>query len=445
MLISFVLLGMATNAVRGVPTVDEMRLEKRQAILSDSTMVTIDGKAPLDLILLIGVAMGFAIVCLILAIVNTKRPVVGGSKLITEERARAVSELRLRGAGKRFMVEKKGRNTMQSTVSSVTANTVDSKSQLLPLGTPQQEMIQQRQFGVAGPRLANDRGSRASRGYSFYQKGAIPVSDYAPPRRPTVQRSLLSSSSMQVPILPAAQLDTGSESSSITAISPPIGTDAYRPTRSSYLHAPNQIGGPRPLPSYARPSMQRAQSSYARTTPSGHQRISSTTVGRGASSIHRNSARPYSRTDLPLPPQIIDPALGYSPDRSSPRGKLSGRAELYRSNTDPRDSVPNSRRNSFSASPVRNSSYFDGSGSDSHSNSNENFASVSHGPTPPASITTHPLQPRSQLPRTRPLAMYDLEADYEYNSTYGGNQQLTGLLNGQQASHNPKQSWRAYG
>jgi hypothetical protein len=41
--------------------------------------------------------------------------------------------------------------------------------------------------------------------------------------------------------------------------------------------------------------------------------------------------------------------------------------------------------------------------------------------------------------------MYDLEADYEYNSTYGGNQQLTGLLNGQQASHNPRQSWRAYG
>lgn len=377
------------------------RMGKRKMILSDSDITTIGGKIPMDLILLIGVTMAIAVLCIVIALLNIRFPWVAGSRVISEERSRARTDLRLRGAGRHVVVEpKRSRFGVTSTLSEAT---VDSKSQLLsPTGTPD---LYRKPAAFVGPRVAQDRSSRSLRGYSFYNKQDIVNG----PRRPPTHRSL--TSSLAVPVLPRKQTDNASDSSS-SAAGYSAGSKAG-------------VIGPRPLPSHARPVRTRTSSGGVSGRPEHSRRISSTTVGRGTNTFGRSHDRQY-RTELPLPPQLADPAYGSSTDRSSPRGKLSGRYELHRVITDPRDSTSNSRRNSTSNSPVRSPSYFDGSGSETHSC--EGYQS---------SPGHHPLQSTSQLPRTRPLALYDMEADYPGNH-------LTSLLHGSQAPQTSKNSWRSY-
>lgn len=389
-------------------------LEKRTPILKDSGLKTIDGKVPLDLILLIGVTMGFAVFCLLLVCVNLRRPWVGGSKEISEERTRARTDLRLRGAGKRFVIERRTHNRALHD-SAISHATIDSKSQLLaPMHNPD---AYNKSLNYVGPKLSQDQPSRAARGYSFYSKAdlaanAATFQDGKPrmviggPRRPN-QPSMLST--LAVPTLSAG--DGASDTSSTAFSSPDPSSSATKVSDGSSSKGHGLPSGPRPIPAHARP-VQTRQHSH----PEHSRRISSTSAG-ALRWYERNQ-----RADLPpMPPSLADRAYTAEYDRTSPsrNGGNGTRYALHRANTDGH------------GSPVRSSSYFDGSGSESHEGSGANTPSMQH--------LQHPLQPNvnHMLPRTRALAHYDLDSDPHSNH-------LTGLLDERQVPTTSNTAWRGY-
>lgn len=389
-------------------------LEKRKPILTDSDMKTIDGKVPLDLILLIGVTMGFAFLCLLLVCVNLRKPWVGGSKEISEERKRAKTDLRLRGAGKRFVIDRRPTNRAHHD-SSISHATVDSKSQLLaPMHNPD---AYNKSLNYVGPKLSQDQPSRAARGYSFYSKAdlaanAATFQDGKPrmviggPRRPN-QPSMLST--LAVPTLPGG--DGASDTSSTAFSSPDPSSSGTKLSDGSSGKGNGGPTGPRPIPAHARPKQTRQYSH-----PEHQRRISSTSAG-ALRWYERNQ-----RADLPpMPPSLADRAYTIEYDRTSPsrNGGNGTRYALHRSNTD------------GNGSPVRSSSYFDGSGSESHEGSGANTPSLQH--------LQHPLQPsvNHMIPRTRALAYY--ETDPEANANH-----LTGLLDNRQVPPTSNTAWRGY-
>lgn len=374
-------------------------------------MTTIDGKVPLDLILLIGVTMGFAILCLVLVCVNLRRPWVAGSKEISEERTRARTDLRLRGAGKRFMIERRGNHKAlhESTISHAT---VDSKSQLIsPRHNPD---MYNKSLNYVGPKLSQDQTSRAARGYSFYSKADLAANaavfqDGKPrlviggPRRPN-QPSMLSA--LAVPTL--TQGDGASDTSSTAFSSPDPSSSGTKVSDGSSSKNGGLLSGPRPLPPHARPKQTR-QNSH----PEQSRRISSTSAG-ALRWYERNQ-----RADLPpIPPSMANRAYTMEYEKTSPsrNGGNGTRYALYRNNT-----------TDGTGSPVRSSSYFDGSGSESHEGSVPNTPSLQH-----------PLQPSmNMIPRTRALAHYDLESEFHANH-------LTGLLDERQVPRSSNAAWRGY-
>ncbi|PWN35751.1 uncharacterized protein FA14DRAFT_46410 [Meira miltonrushii] len=393
-------------------------LEKRKPVLKDSGLVTIDGKAPLDLILLIAATMGFALFCLILVCINLRKPWVGGSKEISEERTRARTDLRLRGAGKRFVIDRRPTHRVLHD-SSMSHATVDSKSHLIaPMHNPD---AYNKSLNYVGPKIAQDQPSRAARGYSYYSKADLAANaafyqDGQPrmvvggPRRPN-QPSMLST--LAVPTLNAG--DGASDTSSTAFSSPDPSTSGVKLSDGSSGKGNGMPTGPRPIPAHARqkPTRQNTTSSQ----PEQGRRISSTSAG---------ALRWYERNQRgdvpPVPPSMADRAyMEY--DRTSPtrNGGNGQRYALHRSNTDGQGH----------GSPVRSSSYFDGSGSESHEGSGANTPSMQH--------LQHPLQPNvnHMLPRTRVLAHYDLDSDPNANH-------LTGLLDERQVPTTSNTAWRGY-
>lgn len=386
-------------------------LEKRRPTLSDSDTLTINDTAPLDAILLVGVALISALCCLILALWNICVPSLSGTREVREERARAKTELRLKGAGgvgsgghspTRMLGEKKGQISIEG---ETTTNDSDSR---IASSAPS------RFDRVPGPRIAPNmaRSVRASRGYSTYSKHDIAS-------RPSYsqERSL---SMLAVPALPAAYNDGNSS-----------------PSRSSGSVATSSSP---PLPWHARPSSQERSKSFG-----SHARRISTTVGRGTDLYSKRSKRATAR-NVHVNPQSIDPTYAHA-RRLSPRSSatelndpLSG-YELKRYTTDPTDSRESSRRNSaMNALDFFNlgiNGLFGGrggqidSGSDNHSNEANNRLPLLH--SNPAATS-----------RSRPLDFYELEHDASANN--GTHQQDAALLeSGGTPSDHPKAGWRAWG
>lgn len=392
-------------------------LKKRTPELKDSGLKTIDGKVPLDLILLIGVTMGFALICLLLVCVNLRKPWVGGSKEISEERTRARTDLRLRGAGKRFVIDRRPTHRVLHD-SSISHATVDSKSHLIaPMQNPD---AYNKSLNYVGPKISQDQPSRAARGYSYYSKADLAANaaffqDGKPrmviggPRRPN-QPSMLNT--LAVPTLNGG--DGASETSSTAFSSPDPSSSGTKVSDGSSGKGNGMPTGPRPIPAHARPKQTRQNTSASH--PEHSRRISSTSAG---------ALRWYERNqrgDLPpMPPSMADRAYTAEYDRTSPsrNGGTGTRYALHRSHTDGH------------GSPPRSSSYFDGSGSESHEGSGAN--------TPSMQYLQHPLQPsvNHMLPRTRALAHYDLDSDPNTNH-------LTGLLDERQVPTTSNAAWRGY-
>lgn len=382
------ILGLALTA-RAAPL-----LNKRKPALIDSDIITINHKVPLDAILLIAVTLGVALMCVLLSVWNIR--FASGSRTVMQERARARTELRLRGAGRRDLSDRTDRKGRQGISSTHSNGTVDSRSQLIS-GTMASDALRKPKY--VGPKVSSDRPSRASRGYSVYSK-------YDSPRPgPTHQPSM--ASILAVPLLPGALNDSGSESSVPTT---PFGHQK---------------------PMYGRPNVSAGHVPYSYRN--------STTVGRGTdlsrnrSLDKQNEYYPGKGRNKAMPPRPVD---SHGLGRSSPSKPTTttidmprsrGMYDLQRSITDPIDGAGSNYSTSRSVSPSRfqaNAGYFDGS--HSGSGSEEGYS------TPPIQ---HPLLPRSPPTaeqRSRPLAFYDTtENEIVSNHT-------TGLLHSPQTSY----GWR---
>jgi len=400
------------HTAMATPTPIISQLQKRKPVLNDSDTISIDDKAPLDAILLIGVALVAALFCLCLAIWNVYVPNHSGSRMIREERARAKTELRLKGGGvggatspspTRMVTEKKPRQHQQS-IGTTEIISIDSHSRLVsnsPRTNSDSPKIAQKSSG---------RPTRASRGYSSYSKYDVA----AMTKGEGLETHL---SMLAVPTLPTSYSDNASShslSSGSASISPP------------------------PVPWHARPQYQdRSQSFHSFA---GHNRRISTTVGRGTD-LNRNRSKKSMSRKIHVNPQAVDPTYS-NLGRLSPRTSasdfndpLSG-LELKRYITDPTDSREGSRRNSaMNALDFFNLGGSRGNYTDSATDSNgHEYSGLTHpAPASPSAMT-----------RTRNMAFYDAEQDF---GGVAGNRQDSSLLEyGNQASDSSRGGgWRAWG
>lgn len=362
-------------------------LQRRKPILEDSDTVTLDGKAPLDAILLVGAGLGAALLCLILAIYKVSTPNHSGSRMIREERARAKTELRLKGGGgpapaspspTRMIGEKKRHN-------SATTDNISFDSHTKLMHNPHRHPSD-------SPKIAsqqNKKPSRASRGYSSYSKSEVSTMTRGYSLEPTL-------SQLAVPTLTTNYKDNASSQS----------------LSNQSLSSGSASTSSPPVP--WRPQYQERSQSYA----SNHSRRISTTVGRGID-LHRNRSKKSASRKIHVNPQAVDPTY-YSNTatyRTSPRSSaaeindpLAG-LELKRYTTDPSDSREGSRRNStMNALDFFNHGNARGNYADSASESN------SHEYTGLTSTTAASPPQRS---RANHHAYYDAEQDL---GTPGGQQ-----------------------
>lgn len=415
-----------TAALRSEARPVSVVLEKRQPVLVNSDLKTIDGHAPLDAIILIGVALAFALVCMGISIWNVRYPSLRG-RTVMEERARARTELRLRGAGRpvsdQGMATSNGDHKSRRGIvpsSTHSSQTMDSKTHLVTgNGVTGNEMFFQKPSNQVRPKLAHNDNSRASRGYSVYSKSDIP-------RRPT---SNSISSMLAVPTLPAMQHTNSAGSSGST------------PSSSNNSREQERLA-------HARPQL------ASRATNNSISSRISTSLGRGTNLVrHRSLERRSTEYNgngrrvnrAPKGPRPIDASYGPEGRASPTKGPMGdflkrsdGMTDLYRAHSDPRSS---SRRNSLSSSPATYSgdasgaatpqrgsaAYFDGASSDDGGYN-----------TPPLQ---HPLLPRTPPyaeQRSRPLAYYEASEGGDGHSSSAA-QHFTRLLDSPQPQHN---GWR---
>jgi hypothetical protein len=389
-----------------LPTIE---WHKRKPILDQSDEITIDGKVPLDAILLIGCALAMALFFLGIAIWNVCAPGLT-SRTVREERARAKLELRMKGAGgmansPRMMAERRRQQSQNGT----DAASFDTHSRQKSNHTLNAKY---RDSPKINPLISESgRPTRASRGYSTYSKH-----DIASMARPEIGETSLSM--LAVPTLPSKYNDnisSPSESSASLTSSPP------------------------PIPWHARP--RHTERSYS--GGSSHSRRISTTVGKGTDTSRNRSAKNFSR-QIHVNPQSMDAAYANYP-RTSPRASasdahdpLSG-FELKRYITDPSEGREASRRNSamnaldfFNVGGNR-STYAD-SGSDSFSHETPTSSNPLMSPTSPAHLT-----------RSKFMAFQESEQDY--NNVYSSQQDSPMLEygNNDTPTRGADGEWKAWG
>ncbi|UZJ55217.1 hypothetical protein CBS101457_004537 [Exobasidium rhododendri] len=382
-------------------------LQKRAKKHNDDENDLIDGTVPIDAILLVGVALFAALLCLLLTLWHVNAPNHSGSRIVREERARAKAELRIKGGGgapsspsPSRMAEKK-RHQSSTTTEMLSS---DSHSKLI---------LNEPRHPSSGPKMAQQNGkpSRASRGYSTHSKFDVASISKGYGYEPSL-------SMLAVPTLPTFYNDNASSQSlssgSVTASPPP------------------------PTPWHARPQYQdRSQSSQS------HSRRISTTVGRGTD-LHTNRNKKSMSNKIHVNPQGVDPIYSNA-GRHSPRASASdfhdplAGSELKRYSTDPSESREGSRRNSaMNALDFFNSGNIRANYSD---NASDSGGHEYNGLTQPSLAS-----PLIGLTRTKNMSFYDGDQDTSNASAYHdaslleeeGQDHLT-------ASNTSKGGWRMWG
>jgi hypothetical protein len=340
-----------------------VNLVRRKPTLKDSDNINLDDKVPLDAIVLVGAAMGMALICFLISLYKMKTPNTSGTRRVREERAQAYTELRLKGGGvspggsgspTRNMIEKK-RHQSNGTTGTEYLST-DSHSKLVSNMPPP---------GRYGPKVATDypRNSRASRGYVYKQK----------------MGPMNTSSMLAVPTL------------SSNAVAPDYASPPGSSAASSTSHSQWQQHRPAPL--------QDRSHSYGFQ----NQRVSSQTIGRGVD-LNNNRSRNSKNTSIHLNPQSVESSHqgGMSSDMHDP---LTG-YELKRLRAEQQaDGMDNSGKNgsmnaldffgySSGGSPIYANRTYSNSGSDNLSHE------AGYGPSTPSAI-----------PRTKQMHFYNDEQD----------------------------------
>ncbi|PWN93692.1 hypothetical protein FA10DRAFT_264306 [Acaromyces ingoldii] len=383
---------------------EEHLLLPRKPVLSNSDMKTIDG-TPLDAIILIVVALGFAFMCMCYTLVNAFWSRAGG-RIVLEERARAKTELRLRGATRRAGSTSppdtphptnadgtRRSRTEMSIVSSASSNTK------LLSGAQRPAISSYNRTSSYGPKIDSSRRSRSSRTYS------------AANARPDAQPSM--SSMLAIPQLP--------------------GSTNYNPSTgslSSGTSSGNSNGN-----GQRRPRGPRADSDRVNR---------SSTVGRGID-LSRNRSLKERAAPPHVNPRAVDPTYAspitsynaaLAPESTSTHPLFSPN-ELRRYVTEP-SSPQQMRRDSVLSTPepwmadAKSSSSGHGSGSPTVQQPN---------------VASRPQHDRHNS-RGRPIAMYDFESD-DYDATAASGLISSGYYdqqhsNGQSPALPPKAGWSKY-
>lgn len=399
----------SSSIVKAAPTGESNNnviLEKRKPILSDSDQLTINHKVPADVILLVGAGLVAALFCLCLALWNIYAPNTSGSRRIREERAQAKTELRLKGAGgsnnssrgtssptRNMMEKKRGHNSHATTVTDFLS--VDSHTKLVPTSAANTSV----RFG---PRVAPNAGrsSRASRGYSSYSKHDV--------QSLSKINRIDSVTMLAVPRLSSNNNNADSSSSS----------------RSISSGSAN--GGTSGAPWHARPSgLQDRSQSY--NSPQHNRRISDS-IGRGIDLNRNRSLKNYSNR-IHVTPQLVDPTYSNQQRRVSPQGStsdlqdpLSG-YELKRFTTDPGENRENMPRNNTSMNAL---DFFGYNSGGSPIYANRHYITDNGSDNASHETLESPSTPLG-LPRTKQMVFYD--ADEALYSPKGTSRQESYPLN----------------
>lgn len=399
------------------PADPTQNLERRKATLSKSNTITIGGKAPLDAIILIGFGLLAALICFFIALWNVYLPQRSGSQELRDERARAKTELRLKGG--------KGGNP----ISPIMRNVVEKKHSHFvgaDVVEPQQSTSKIDQAPAyktprdrpSGPRVAPDasnaRASRAFRGYNADSK----YDNQTPSTGSSTPASLLA-----LPVLPGAYFDNQStpSTSSLSAATPPI---------------------PGALPWQIRPSQDQNRSQITHT-----RQFSSSSIARGIDLDRKRKSLRYTKNLMdtpevndamyPMPDQFVN-FNGFDPLSHSDHKQYPPDPSYDLDKTIADDFV-----NAYDVYGNINNGVYDVPSYEQNSLS-------SQIPNPYAvHLQEHQLQPVVQqasptrsigsINRSKPLAFYDVEQDL------GGIHQDTALLDGTSPSkQSPRKLWAQF-
>lgn len=361
----------------------------------------------MDVVYLLGCALGVAIVCMLLSLWNVKKwPGSHGARHVLEERARAKTELRLRGGNSQRnseighnipspdTLERKFYPRRDSSRSS--SQTLDSKAHLVVGNGPAMNdfMFQKPATNFIRPKLSlsKQNTSRASRGYSVYS-----INDAKRP--PARQNS--SSFMAQVPTL--------------------TNNDSGQSTPSYNVNGSDLELGERPA--HARPAP-------PQRSMTGLTRVVSTSLGAGTYlSRHRShgdqDAQANTRLSMqrslraPAGPRAIDPTHGRtSPSKVGDLTRSTGTRDLaQQAMLDPQTSSSDQSSGTRGRSPDGSSALVSSGGSShSHSSGPRPMPSYSEGHAPSETLSQqhgstmeHPLLPRAPASagRSRPMAYYE--------------------------------------
>lgn len=378
---------------------------RRKPVLSHSDMKTIDG-TPLDAIILVIVALGFAFLCFCYTLINACWARAGGS-IVLEERARAKTELRLRGATRRVgsttppetPISPRTDATRRSKTEMSMVSSTSSNVKLLN-GAQRPAITSYNRSSSYGPKIDPSRRSRSSR--------TLSMANVRPDARPSIPTMLA------IPQLPAT---TGFQNPSTGSLVSSGGTSSGNS---------NENGQRRPR------------------GPRSPDRLNrSSTVGRGTD-LSRNRSLKEQAAPPHVNPQAVDPAYASRSHYNQANGlesstshPLYSQNELRRYVTEPA-SPQQMRWDSGLSTPEP----WTAEGKTSNS---------SHGSGSPRvqqpHVASRPQHGR-HTSRGRPVPMYDLDME-DYDSTVA-----SGLMSGSSYDHQhsnahspvstPKTGWSKY-